>query len=461
MDISRELSDYVVRLSYESLPDDVIESAKKVILDTLGSILAGTTAAGIETLRSLAIGWGGEGECSLLGFGDKVPAPSAVWVNAAAARARDIDEVHEKAVLHSAISVLPSALAVAEWSGKISGKEFIAAVILGMDLIARLGLSINQNPNVSGISSTWQLGVFGACAAAGRLMGLNSDEMINALGIAYSQTSGNQQAIIEGTLMIRTMQGIAARSGLMAAILTKRGIDGPKEAFQGKFGYFPVYHRDDYKPEIITQNLGRVFEITNSSIKPFPCCKATHAAISGALSIRSEYGILPDEIERVLVKVNQSTYNLVCDPIESKKRPTSVADAQFSLPYCVAVAICKGDVFLDDFSLEAIQRSSVLAISERVVVAVDDEIERRAGRHIGPSALEIVTKDGLRHAVEVEFVKGNPNNPMTMAEVGEKFTKCAAFAVKPISTETRSEIEQLVDELDACPDVSDLIALLR
>ncbi len=461
MDITRELANHAIELSFDNLPEDVIEAAQKVILDTLGSTLAGTTAAGIDTLRSLATEWGGRGESSLLAFGDKVPAPSAVWVNAAAARARDIDEVHEKAVLHSAISVLPPALAVAEWLGHIDGKALIAAMVVGMDLIARLGLSVHQNPNVSGISSTWQMGVFGACAAAGRLMGLNSEQMNNAFGIAYSQTAGNQQAIIEGTLMIRIMQGVTARNGLMAAILAKRGIDGPKAALQGKFGYFPVFHRNEYDPTTITRDLGSVFEITNSSLKPFPCCKATHAAVSCALGIRSEYGISPEQIDRIRVKVNQSTFNLVCNPLESKKRPSTIAEAQFSLPYCLAVAVEKGDVFLDDFSPEAIQRAGVLTISDRVQVEVDEGIERRAGRYIGPAALEVTTKDGGRYTADVEFVKGHPKNPMTMAEVEEKFTKCAAFAAKPIPSEKQSEVKRIVGELETCPDVSQLVILLR
>ncbi len=460
MDITRMLVDHALALSYESLPKAVIEASQKVILDTLGSTLAGTTAAGINTLRSLAVEWGGRGESTLLAFGDKVPAPTAVWVNAAAARARDIDEVHEKAVLHSAISVLPPALAVAEWIGNIDGKDLIAAVAVGVDLIVRLGLSVHRNPNVSGISSTWQMGVFGACAAAGRLMGLNSEQMHSAFGIAYSQTTGNQQAIIEGTLMIRTMQGVTARSGLMASILAKRGIDGPKEALQGKFGYFPVFHRNEYDPTAITRDLGRVFEVTHSSLKPYPCCKATHAAVSSALEIRSTHGISPEQIDIIRVGVNQSTFNLVCDPLESKKRPSTIAEAQFSLPYCVAVAMEKGDVFLDDFSPEAIQRKDVLAISDRVHVELDEAIERRAGRHIGPATLDVVTRDGRRYTAQVEFVKGHPQNPMTPADVEEKFTKCAAFAAKPIPAENLSEVKRMVGDLENCPDVSRIVALL-
>jgi 2-methylcitrate dehydratase PrpD len=172
-------------------------------------------------------------------------------------------------------------------------------------------------------------------------------------------------------------------------------------------------------------------------------------------------GTTADGIDTIRVKVNQSTFNLVCSPLESKKRPSTIAEAQFSLPYCVAVAMDKGDVFLDDFLPEAIQRKGVLAISGSVFVEVDEAIERRAGRHIGPAELEIITHDGHRYTADVEFVKGHPKNPMTTAEVEKKFTKCAAFAAKPISSENLSEVKRIVSELERYPDVSQIMAFLR
>jgi 2-methylcitrate dehydratase PrpD len=334
-------------------------------------------------------------------------------------------------------------------------------LVAGVDIIVRLGLSVNQNPNVSGISSTWQMGVFGACAAAGRLMGLNAEQMRNALGIAYCQTSGNQQAIIEGTLMVRVMQGVTARTGLMAAILAKQGIDGPKEAFQGKFGYFPVFHQDRYNPAVITRDLGKTFEIANSSLKPFPCCKAIHPAISCVKKIQSEHGVSPEEIEQIIVGINQSTYNLVCHPIESKRRPSTITESQFSLPYCLGVAIRKGDVFLDDFSPEAIQNEEVLNSAEKVSVFVDEAIERRAGRHIGPAKVEITTKSHETLKADAEFVKGHPLNPMTMDEVEEKFKKCAGFAAGSIPPENLSEVCRIIGGLETCPDVSQIVELLK
>jgi len=461
MEIAHELAEYVTDLSFEDLPEEVIDSTKKVILDTVASAIAGSSAPGIETLTGLVKEWGGRPESSIIVLGDKVPAPNAVLINATMARARDIDEVHEKAVLHSAVTVVPPCLALTEWVGGIDGKNFIAAVAGGVDIIARLGLSLEASPNITGISSTWQMGTFGAAAATGKLLRLNPEQMINALGIAYSQTAGNQQCIIEGTLMVRVQQGFTAQSGLLSAILAKRGIDGPRGVFQGKFGYFPVYHGDKYDASRITQDLGKVFEITNSSLKPYPCCKLTHSAISCIRKITREHEIDPQDVDSIQVRVNQAAYNLTCHPLESKRRPSSIPEAQFSIPYVVAVALLRGDVFLHDFTAEAITNEEVLSLAEKVTPIVDEATEDRYGREVGPAAVDVITKGKKTFKARMQFVKGHPKNPMTMEEVEEKFRKCAAFSANPLSERNLVQVINMIREMEKSRDVSKIMELLK
>jgi 2-methylcitrate dehydratase PrpD len=454
MDIADRLAEYVHDLHYRDLPVRVVEAAKKVVLDTLASMIAGTSAPGIDILVSLGRQWGGSLESTAIGFGEKLPAPQAVMINGAAGRARDIDEVHDGAVLHSAVSVVPVCLGVAEWAGAKSGEDFLTAVVAGVEVIVRLGLSLHQSPNVTGISSTWQMGTFGACAAAGKLLGLNKEQMRNALGIAYTQTAGNQQAIIEGTMMVRVQQGLTAKSGLLSAIFAQRGMDGPRAPFQGKFGYFPVYHRNEYDPAKITSGLGKSFEIENCSLKPYPCCKAIHSSISSMLKIKARTGITVDELEQVKARVNQAAYNLTCHPVESKRKPSSIPDAQFSLPYTLAVAIRRGDVFIQDYDEKAIRNKLFLDIAQKVEPVVDAEIEKRAGRRIGPAILEVRTKDGRIFTEGTDSVKGDPQNPMTFEEVEEKFRKCKAFSARELSDEKLSKAVHLVKNLEKAPDVS-------
>lgn len=459
-ELTAVLAKFIVETQYDDFPASVQKMARKITLDTLAAIVAGTSAPGIETIRRLSVDWGGSPQSSILGTGVKVPAPQAAFVNAAAARARDFDEVHDGAVLHSAITALPVCLAVAEWQGGVSGKKLIEALVIGMEVIIRLGLSLTESPNVTGISSTWQMGVLGGCAAAVKLMGLKIEEIHNALGIAYSMTAGNQQAIIEGTKMVRVMQGITAQLGLTSAILAKAGIDGPKYALEGKFGYFPVYHQNKYDPGIITSGLGKIYEMENISLKPYPCCKAIHSSISGVEEILKLNQIDIKEVDSVEIKVNQAAFNLVCNPLESKRKPSTIPEAQFSLPYCLGVVLTKQAIFLDDFSAEAITNVEHLDNARKVHVVVDPEIEKTVGRKIGPAKIKLVTSKGSIFEIEKHDVKGQPQNPMTMEEIEEKFRRCCRFGASPLEENDILNILYHIKELENMKDVARIASSL-
>ena len=457
VEITQQLAEYAAGLRLESLPASLLEATKVAVLDTLGSAMAGTSAEGIQALRDLVREWRGAPQSSLWGFDGKVPAHHAALVNGAASRARDIDEVHEAAVMHSMATVLPVCLAVAEWKGGVPGRELIPAIVAGVDIMTRMGISLDNSPNVSGISSTWQLGTFGAAAAAGRLLGLDETGIVSALGSAACMAAGNQQPIIEGTMLVRVMQGITAQNGMTAAILASRNLNGPSLALEGRFGYFAANHQGKYDPAVITGELGERFEIANLSIKPFPCCKVIHSAVAGALEIKEKNNLRAEEIEGITVLVNQAAHNLVCRPLATKRRPSSIPGAQFSLPYCVAVALAKGDLFFDDFTPEALGDREVLDLAQKLEVVVDPEVERMCARNIGFSVVRVSTAGRGQFEARVERVKGSPQNPMNLDEVEKKFRKCAAFAEEMVSENALARVIEMVRHLERSPDVSALV----
>lgn len=462
MDIASELVDYAVGLNFDDLPTEVVDCAKKVLLDTCGVMIAGSAAPGIETLVDIIKDWGGKPESSILIYGDKVPLPHAVLANGTMARAHDFDEVHEKAMIHSANSIVPTCLAIAENNaGRINGKDFISALVSGMDIMARLGLSLKRSPLMTGMFISSQIGTFGAAVAAGKLLRLDRREMINALGIAYSQAAGTVQASIEGSVMVPIQIGLAARAGILSVILARRGIGGPREVFQGKFGYFPVYHQDRYDPSIVTRNLGKQFEITNVSIKAFPCCLCSHAAISATLELAKEERIDPQEVDQIRVRVNQGCYNTVCYPLQSKRNPCSTQEGRFSLPYVVAAALVRGHVSLKDFTAEAIQDREVRSITNKITPIVDEAIEEHYGRIIGPAVVELISKNGRKTSRRVDFVKGHPKNPMTMEDCKKKFRTCLPFSTRSLGKKKVSALIKAVRELDTLNDVSQIANCLR
>lgn len=463
MDIINKLVENIVTTRYGNLPPEAIEAVKKSTLDTLGVIIAGTGAAGVKTLVDLIKEWGGKQESTILCYGGRVSAPNAAMVNGCMARAVDLDDIHDKAVLHPSASIIPSAFAMAERVGGLNGKDFITAICLGVDLICRLGLSIKVSPLISGMSITWQTATFGAAAVASKIIGLDEEGTLNAMGIAYSMTSGNQQTLLDGALMIRIQQGIAAANGVLSAILAEKGITGARNVLEGKFGYYRVYQRGEYDPDVLTKELGKKFEGANVAIKSFPSCYETHPAITGTIALVQEHDLKARDIREISVCLNQGSYNLVCDPIQKKSRPQTVPEAQFSLPYTVAVAVVKRDVFIDDFSQQSLKNPEILKLATRVQAAVDQEIEAIAGREIGPAAVEIRTTDGKTYSkfVTPTMVKGHPGNPMKIGEVAEKFRKCNSYAIKPLPGENVEEIIALTSHLEDCEDVTRIVKLLQ
>ncbi len=460
MDAAERLVEYAVGISYEDLPKEAIDAAKKVMLDLSGVIIAGSSSLECIQVLDLVRGWGGKGESSILVFGDRVPSPNAGLVNSVMGRAMDFDDVHEKAVLHPSVSVVPAALAVAELVGDVNGKEFITAVVLGVDLTCRLGMAPERGPNISGMSTTWQCGAFGSAAAAGKILDLNEDELLNALGIAYSQVSGNQQGIIEGATMVRVQQGLTTKAGILSALLARKGVTGPRQVLEGRYGYYPVYHRGEYDRDILLDKLGERFEIMYTSIKPYPCCKWTHQAIDGTLDIVREKGVKLEDVEVINVRLSRQAYNLVCTPRDLKYNPRSVVDAQFSIPFTVASAIVKGNVSLNTFTDEAIKDERIIGIAKKVRTTVDEDIEARYSREIAPEIIEVKTKDGEVFIKCVEHVRGSPQIPMSLEEVYEKFKKCLAYSAEPISDEKAESFYVLVRSLEELEDISSMIGLL-
>ena len=461
MDIAAEWADYVAGIRFEDLSREVVDCAKKLVLDTLGVMIVGSSAYGVRELAELLHDWGGKPESSIILHNDKIPTPNAVLVNSTMARAHDFDTFHEEAMVHPSAPVIPACLAMAQRVGKISGRDFLTAVILGMEFSLRLGMAVERSFLLTGFQTTNHVGTFGTALATGKLLRLDARKMVNALGIAYGQVAGTLQASVEGTVMVRIQQGLSAQSGVFSAILAERGIGGPEGVFQGKFGYFPVFQQNRYDPSKINRELGQNFEIVKVSIKSFPCCLLTHSSVAAMLQLRAEERIGPQQVKAIQVKVNQGAFNIVCQPLEKKRSPSSTQEALFSLPYTTAAALARGHVSLEDFTDKAIHDPEVQTVAQKVTPVVDPAIEKEFGRIIGPAVVEVALKDGRKKSRRVDFVKGHPKNPMTMEDVEIKFKKCLPFSAKPLGKRKVSELIRAVKELDALEDVSKIVDFLK
>jgi 2-methylcitrate dehydratase PrpD len=458
MDIMEKLVENVVARRYEDLPRQAIEATRSGVLETLGTLIAGASAPGCQIVVDLVREWGGKQESTILIHGGKVPAQNAALVSSTMARALEFDGGMERG-LHPCASSVPSALAVAEMCGGINGKEFLTAIAVGEDLAGRINLATTYRPEGK-ISRTTTCMPFGVAAIAGRLLRLDKNAMWNAMGIAFTQAAGSMQSIVDGALAERVSQGFASSSGIISAILAKRGITGAKNILQGTHGFFSLFSRDQGDAGALVAGLGQDFFGTQIFRKRYPQCGAAASATDGVLELRRKHNIQPTDVDGIRVILRQTFLNTVRPSF--RIRDTIQVDAQFSLPYIVANALARGYPKLEHFTADSVQNEEVLAISKKVqCIAGDEEIDKQSG--LAQSAIvEIRTKNG---GCYTKFVKSPvgwlPGRPLTYEEIVKKFRDCVAYAPIALPEGNTDRLINMVTDLEGIRDVSCFSAFLK
>jgi 2-methylcitrate dehydratase PrpD len=447
-----------IRTRYEDIPGDAVASAKREVLDSLATALGGSSKAGVGELVDMVREWGGSQQSTIIAYGIKCPAPNTAQVNGTMIHALDYDDGHQVALVHIGCVAVSTCFAVAERMGKASGKELITALALGGDFLARLGLA--SRPGTSALASGWHpttlFGFLGAAAMAGRIMGLDEDKMVNALGLAYHQCGGAGSGVADGALAKRMGPGLAARAGITAALMAERGITGERDPLEGRTGLFKTYMGGDYDVNILTAGLGKKFEGVNIGDKPYPCCGLTHTCIDATLALMSRHDIVHDQIRDIMVYGGDSVYGL-SQPPEIKCTPRTITDAQFSVPWVVATAIVKGKVTVNDFTDEAIKRQEILKVAQKVTARLEPGMNRHG---VGPGGVIITMKDGTEYTEEVEHCLGSVERPMTFEDCTKKFRECAASSIKSLPADTVEKVIEMVAALEKLDDATEIIRLL-
>jgi len=457
MDSIYALANYVINTKYEDQPSEAVEATKRLILDGFAVGLGGSSKEGVSALLSLLRDWGGKPESTVWIFGDKLPAAAAVQANAMMMHALDYDDVYDKAVLHCGVVAIPVALAMAERLGGVSGKDFITSVALGSDICSRLSLAVTVPVFELGWHYTALHGNFNGAAVAGKLLGLDEQTMVSAFGLAYHQAGGNYQGLHDGTLAKRIGPGFASRDAITAALLAQRGVTGPQNVLDGKAGLYKVYHRGQYDPGILTKDLGKLFEVVNLSLKPYPCCRGAHPAIDGALALAKEHDIRPENVQDVKVYIGKGIYYLLCEPIPDKQNPQTVVDAQFSIPWTVAWALKHRKVGFNAFTPQAIKNKEVLSLSNKVTPVVDNSLHTIG---LDPAIVEVTLRDGSKYSRRIDIAYGSPNKQMSMEDIKEKMFDCVKLSAKPVSRKRVNLLTDMVANLEKVSDITELVGLL-
>jgi 2-methylcitrate dehydratase PrpD len=367
--------------------------------------------------------------------------------------ALDFDDALDRAGnIHPGISALAASLAVVEWCGGMAGRDVVVAMTLGLDVACRVALAATVD---RGWHRTAAMGVFGATAAAGKLLGLSVEQLVNAFGIAYSQAAGNRQCIVDGALTKRLQAGQAASSGVFAAVLAREGFTGAQQVFAGRYGFFPMYQPEGYDLTALTDGLGTVFRGEELSFKPYPCGRRAHATLDVALELYQRLDLATAqrgaEIAEVLVTTDPKTYQEQFSAGSTKRRPVQVVEAQFSTPFLVAAALVLGQVGIGEVA--GVDNPHVLALAARIQGAV------RADATEGWAEITVRRTDGRMATLATTSPAGSPERPLSTAQLEAKFRDCAAHAVRPIPEAVVAQALHLVHHLDDMPDVRELIRL--
>jgi 2-methylcitrate dehydratase PrpD len=461
MNESLTLAKNIVNIKYTDLPAAAVDKAKKSFMDQLGVILA---ASGLSPecrpFIDLAVQGGGKKESRVFGEGVKVPAYMAAYANASYAHALDYEDVHDDAGVHPNAQMVPAAVAVAEYMGNISGKEFITAMALGTDLACRLSMA--KDPSVDPNKAGWYMppvfGAQGAAAAAGKLLGLNAEELLDAFSMTMCQATCSAELVNSSKTVIRSIRdAFAAKAGTISAFLAQKGVKGFEEPFEGRAGFYTMYLQGKFDPAILLKDLGKTFHGATISYKAWPACRGTHSYIQSALQLAGELPGSTDDIKEIVIRVgNEPISRMLWEPLERKKKPAVAIDAKFSIPYTVATALAYKKVMLDHFTPQYLGDRNILKISEKITAVVDPKFSRE-----NTDALVKINYEGKDiESKGFKYVYGNPNNPMSDDEFMDKFIDCARHAAKPLPDKKIKNLSDLILHMEDLKNVNDIFAFL-
>ena len=454
--VAQSFASFCANLEYDSLPISVVERAKHFFIDYMAIALHASTLDSSRPVRALAATRPIPGGATLLGRPDPVHAAWAALANGMAAHSMELDDTFLPGSIHNESFVFSPALALAEERGA-SGKRFIAAVVAGFEVACRVAAALKPAvTNARGFHPTGTTGALGAAAAAGTLLGLSAEQMTVALGVACSQAAGLLEFVSDGAWTKRFHGGWASHAGMVAAELAQHGMTAPPTAIEGRFGYLHAYSGDPL-PQALAVGEGETLAIAQTAMKYYPCNYYIQSINDAVLQIARREDLATQAIDRIAVYTVQAAMALVCEPIEQKRRPKVMIDAQFSVPFNVALGLARKRVSFVDFTPAEFSDSEIIHLMDRVTCHVDPALDAQYPA-AWPARVEITLTDGSMIAAGVQHAKGDPRNPLSLEEVIAKHRRVVAGIVSPSIDES---ILDFILHLETKPDFSELTRILK
>ena len=450
--LAARLARFSAPLRFDSLPEPVVHQAQRCLLDTTGAMLAGSrlSLAG-QAGRRMAEKLAERGDSGVAGSTMSRSPMTAALVNGMASHALELDDGSKHATYHPGASIVPAALALGQ-AKRISGRKLVEAVVAGYEVSLRIGTAINPGHYLRGFHPTGTIATFGTTAAAAKILALDAETTVNALGLAGSLASGINQYEIDGSISKHLHPGNAARNGILAAMLADEGMTGPDEILEGRLGFFHCFAPDGADPAVVTDGLGEDWNFLRIYFKPWCSCRYVHYAIEATQKDLAQRPLRPDEIGSIVVRTHRNAKQ--GSDIPDYRSPLH---ARLSIQYGIASIIVRGRAGLGEYEDDAIADPEVRRVSDLVRIEVDEEIQKL---YPNPRSMVVEIRDlsGAGVSSRIDHAKGDPENPMTDDELRAKFRDVTAGVVD----EARAErIIAAAMDIRKCADVSHYASLLQ
>ncbi len=445
MTIAEEFSSWSKSLDVKDIPEKTQFTLKFLLKDICGIILS---ARNEDYVKSLVETYKGSGNLISLGHSERFDLFSSAIIAGTAAHGEDFDDTFEGNPMHVGATMIPAMLSAAQ-KFNLDGDQILKGLAVGSELICRLALVAPTAMHKQSFHPTAVCGTFGVAAGLSSVLDLSEKQMISALGVAGSFTSGIIEYLAEGSWTKRVHPGWSANSGMNATLIAKSGFYGPRTVFEGKHGFFEAFALKEIERDYshLTNELGKRWENQNLAFKPFACGTMAQPFVDCAIKIRKKIKNL-DEISSITAKVGEGTVHRLWEPLKEKRQPSTPYSAKFSVPYCVAVGFIRGDAGLNEFNEKSINDKEILNLASKVNYEIDPNNEYPKN-YTGTLICKTSNNEFTEHQ---PCFRGGVKEPLTKDDIDKKYN--ANLNYSKISEENKKNLNDFIETLFNRPDFS-------
>lgn len=437
---TRAVAEFAVGLRYEDLPANVIAYAKQCILDSLGCGIFGAPTPWTKSVARVVEKLGQKKGASAWGMKLRADPTGIALINGTAAQGYELDDCHDQSMSHYGAGVVPTVLAAAEGFGPFTGKQIILATVVGYELGTRIGNTVSPHAFNRGFHPCGLTSTFAAAAAMGKLLNLDVDQFVNALGLAGSQAAG-LMASQYGAMAKRFHSGKAAQNGMLAAMLAGEGLTGVRNVLEAPYGGFCSSYAEKYDLNYATDGLGKEFEMLHNGFKRYSSLASSHASVDNLRAIREKHNVKGEDVASVYIETTAMVQRHCGWPYV----PSETITAQMNLPYTAAVTLLEGNAFIDQYTDDKLRDPTIMNLADRVEVVIAPDLDALGPHEMRAVRVTVTTKSGEKFTSGSHYRSGHWKNPIPEQVLKEKFRDLAG---RILTADAVAKIEEIVSTLE-------------